>query len=145
MNGIECATVLKVLTEAAELRQSAKGVSWTSVTGVVGTGDDQQFVRVTMFATNAERLAPMLKRGSRVYVEGRITINRYTPNGGGEERIGFAITAWRAELVGLIGKSRPRKAKSSTTANGAPATEANGATPKSPCYQLDPGVPANGN
>jgi len=122
MIGIECATVLKVLTETAELRQSAKGVSWTSVTGVVGTGDDQQFVRMTLFAANAERLVPMLKRGSRLYVEGKVAINRYTPSGGGEERIGFAITAWRAELVGLIGKSRPRKAKSPAP-NGQPVPD----------------------
>ena len=123
MMGIECATVLKVLTETAELRQSAKGVSWTSITGVVGTGDDQQFVRVTLFAANAERLAPMLKRGSRLYVEGKIAINRYTPSGGGEERIGFAITAWRAELVGLIGKDRPRKAKLFVVSNGQPVPD----------------------
>jgi len=42
-------------------------------------------------------------------VEGRLSLNTWTGNDG-HQRTGLSVSAWRVEVLGRIGKSRPAKA-----------------------------------
>ncbi len=45
-----------------------------------------------------------------MYCEGRLSLNAWTGRDGAE-RTGLSVSAWRVEVLGRIGKSRPAKGK----------------------------------
>ncbi len=110
MKDIEAAFVGRVGTEAVELRTSAGGKTWSSFSVVVGDGDGAQWVKVAVFNERAAQLAGHLKKGARVYVEGRLKLQSWTSKSG-EARTGLEVAAWRVEQLGQIGKNKPVKPK----------------------------------
>ena len=101
MKDIEAAFVGRVGTEAVELRTSAGGKTWSSFSVVVGDGDGAQWVKVAVFNERAAQLAGHLKKGARVYVEGRLKLQSWTSKSG-EARTGLkGAGVWRVEQFGL--------------------------------------------
>ncbi|CCB65244.1 single-stranded DNA-binding protein [Hyphomicrobium sp. MC1] len=128
MNGnIECAFIGRVM-ERSELKTSAAGKPWTSVRLAVGDGETAQFVRCALFGELAERLASSIDKGSKLYVEGSIRLDRWR-TASNEERSGLSVAASKAEPVGtsVIGRNKPAKQKPDHQASandGRPAPQA---------------------
>jgi single-strand DNA-binding protein len=107
MNGtIESAFIGRVGAEP-ELRTSGAGKPWARFTVAVGNDDDTQWVQVAVFGETAEHLASSLHKGDRVYVEGRLKLNRWEKDGA--ERSGLSVAAWKAEKLGAIGRNKPAR------------------------------------
>jgi single-stranded DNA-binding protein len=89
-----------------QLKTSAAGKQWLSLSLAVDNGEEQpQWVQVAIFGDRALELAGIEKR-SKLYIEGRLTLRTWQQ--GGETRAGLSVAAWKAELLGQIGR---RKAK----------------------------------
>jgi single-strand DNA-binding protein len=76
-----------------------------------GDGDgDTTWVRATVWEDEALRLQPLLRKGQRVYVEGRLRLEQWQgPDG--QPRSGLAVSAWRVEILGQIGRSAPKRSR----------------------------------
>jgi single-strand DNA-binding protein len=107
MKGIHCALQGR-LGQDVELRRSDSGKDWCRLSVGVGEGDEVTWVSVAVFEEKARALAGLAK-GAEVYVEGRLSLNAWTGRDGAE-RTGLSVAAWRVEVLGRIGKSRPAKA-----------------------------------
>lgn len=65
-----------------------------------GAWDDKtEWVRVTVFGQRAEALAPILKKGTRIYAEGRLEARPWTDQSGGL-RAGLEMVASDIEFMG---------------------------------------------
>jgi single-stranded DNA-binding protein len=106
MTGIECA-FFGALTRDADQRVSKTGNAFALLNIVVGDGDARQFVNAIVFGEDAVNVGK-LKKGRRVYVEGRIEVNEWTGNDG-VKRAGFKVTSFHAMEVSKIGRRRERK------------------------------------
>jgi single-stranded DNA-binding protein len=106
---IECAFVGTVVREPKR-RVSAKGNPWMSFLCRVGNGDGASWTQVSVFGECVEGLAD-LHDGSRVYVEGSIAMNEWTSSSG-EKKHGLAVSSFKAEIVGRIGRQKPKAGKS---------------------------------
>lgn len=108
LDDFECAFA-GVATRDPELKQSAKGTPYCSFTIVRGRDEAKQFVRVCAFSELAERISVQLKKGGKIYVEGVLDpLTIYTPENG-EARININVRAFRAEVLNMIGRSRPKR------------------------------------
>src|SRR5690606_16888157 len=96
----------------AELKTSAGGKPWAAFLVAIGTGDDAQFVRVSIFGETAERIAAAIDKGSKLYAEGNLRLSQWTDKDG-RERSGLSVAAWKCELLGQIGRNKPRRQSSS--------------------------------
>lgn len=121
---IECAFTGRVGQEPA-LRTSKTGQPWLAVSVAVGSGDDIQWLQVAVFGDPAAELATRLTKGTRVYVEGRLRLNKWTKDG--REHAGLSVAATLVQPLGQIGRKRPGKAGDKTTA--APLHRENAALP----------------
>jgi single-strand DNA-binding protein len=117
---IESAFIGRVATEP-ELRTSSAGKPWARFTVAVGQDDDTQWAQVAVFGDTAEHLAGSLKKGDRVYVEGRLKLNRWEKDG--EQKSGLSVAAWKAEKLGQIGRNKPPRERDA----GDPESRPNGA------------------
>ena len=108
MKGIHCALQGR-LGQDMELRTSAAGKDWCRLSVSVGEGDAVTWVSVAVFEEKARALAGLAK-GIEVYVEGRLSLNAWTGRDGAE-RTGLSVSAWRIEVLGRIGKNRPKHAE----------------------------------
>jgi single-strand DNA-binding protein len=105
MNSIEIACVGRVGRDA-ELKTSQAGKPWLRVSVGVGSDENTQWLGVTVFGDMAVSLAPQMKKGSKVYVEGHsLKIDTYTTQAG-EQRHGLKAIASKVELLGQIGHAR---------------------------------------
>jgi single-strand DNA-binding protein len=121
MNGIEAALEGR-LGKNPELRQSQQGQPWLPLNVAVGEGDAVQWVGVAVFGERAQQLASSLRKGDRIYAEGRLRLETWTGQDG-KERSGLKIAAWRVERLGEIGRSKPPKPKAPPEGNNpAPAS-----------------------
>lgn len=103
------ATVIGNLGADAELKQSQGGqpLLRVNVAGNYRARNDTdgsweertEWVRVTLFGNRAEALAPMLTKGTRVYVEGRLEARPWTDQSGGL-RAGLELVANDVEFMG---------------------------------------------
>jgi single-strand DNA-binding protein len=66
------------------------------------------WVRVTVWGDQAEALGGQLAKGSSVYVEGRLRLDKWTAQDG-TPRAGLSLSAWRCDPHGQIGKAAPRR------------------------------------
>jgi single-strand DNA-binding protein len=106
MNSIEIAAVGFVGRDA-ELKTSQAGKPWCRVSIGIGKDDSTQWIGLTLFGDMATDLAPRLKKGTRVYIEGRdLKIDAYTTQSG-EQRHALAAIATKVEILGQIGQQRP--------------------------------------
>src|SRR5215211_4504812 len=61
--------------------------------------DKTEWVRVVVFGQRADRLAGMLKKGMRIYVDGRLEAHPWTDRGGAV-RAGLELVAGEIEFAG---------------------------------------------
>lgn len=110
MNGqIDCACIAKVVSETIELRVSAKGTVWAGFSAVVGSGaEEATYLRVSVFGDVARKLAGNVERGTKLYLEGALSLSRYRKEG--EERVNLQVAASKCEPLG-IGKHKPKRSR----------------------------------
>ena len=71
---------------------------------------ETQWVRVTVWDARAEELAPVLKKGSLVYCEGKLRHGTWQ-TAEGEPRCGLNVSACTLQPMGQIGKQAPKRDK----------------------------------
>ncbi|MGO8780425.1 MAG: single-stranded DNA-binding protein [Rhodomicrobium sp.] len=141
MRGIECA-FFGALGNIPELKTSKSGKPWASLAVAVDTGEEAaegrskvQWINVAVFGEAAERLngAP---KGTRLYVEGTLTLNEWNAPDG-EPRHGLSAAAWKCEKVGAsaLGRNRPKRQYDGERAASGLAAPAPRTRPA--CYELD--------
>ena len=109
MASVNKVTIVGNLGKEPELRQTSSGSSICNITVATSrkwkdktTGDTQQEVewhRVTFFERLAEIAGQYLKKGSPVYVEGRLKTRKYTDKDG-VEKYATEIIATELQLLG---------------------------------------------
>lgn len=112
----------------AELRTSKAGKPFLGVNVATGSGEQTTWVRATVFGDRAAALAPALKKGASVYVEGRFAVDKWIGKDGAE-RTGFSVVASKIELC-EIGRQRSRKREhAGVTTAGAANNQRSSANP----------------
>jgi single-strand DNA-binding protein len=112
MNGVHVAVMLRLGADA-EQRFTQAGAPLLQFSGAVldaKAPDDTpaEWIRVTCFGELATSLAERLPKGTEVYVEGRLRLERWTARDG-QPRSGLAISAWTVQPLGQIGRRAPRR------------------------------------
>jgi single-strand DNA-binding protein len=116
MKGIE-ACFQGVLGKDVELKTSKSGTLYAGLSVVVTVGKDDdgkdtgQWIRVTCFKEVAKEIAATAKKGSRLYCEGSLSLDVWQA-ADGEKRHGLSVMAWKAVVLGQIGRNRPKRAAS---------------------------------
>lgn len=62
------------------------------------------FLDVTLWGNSAEAVSKHFSKGSRIYLEGRITEDRWTDNASGQQRSKIKMTATRFQFVDSKGQ-----------------------------------------
>jgi single-stranded DNA-binding protein len=107
MAGYLDAAVMGTVIVEPQIRTSSKGTAYARFLLVVGEGDHKQFCWVCAFGHDAERVAPLLKKGGSAYAEGGLTSEIYQRDG--KPTVSLSIAARRVEVLNQIGKARPKK------------------------------------
>jgi single-stranded DNA-binding protein len=128
--GIETA-FLGTLGKDAEPKTSKTGKPYLRAGVRVGDGEGAQWVNVTAFDPEAIATADKFVKGSRVYVEGRLTLDTWTPEGG-EKRSSLSCLSWHCRLaqIGHHKTKRTRHAGSPSVAGGVADFGADQAKPR---------------
>jgi single-strand DNA-binding protein len=113
MNTIETAFTGRIGQEPV-LKESKSGKPWLSFSVAVGEDENTQWVSVAVFGSRAEELAGSLKKGDRIYAEGRLRLNSWQAKDGSQQ-CGLSVAAWRVEVLGQIGAKRPRRPKATAS------------------------------
>jgi single-stranded DNA-binding protein len=106
MSGVQAA-FFGLLGKDAEAKTSTKGKRYLRFNVRVGDGEGAQWLNVTCFDGSAIEAADKFTKGSAVYCEGRLTLDRWTGQDGAE-RHGLSCMSWHSRLS-EIGRNRPRK------------------------------------
>lgn len=85
------------LSRDAERRTSKAGKPYLILNVRVGEGDGAQWVSVLAFDPDAIERADLMTKGSRCYVEGRLSTNEWTGRDG-EKRFGLSVMSWHCRL-----------------------------------------------
>lgn len=104
--GIEAALIGRVGQDPT-LRTSAAGKPWLAVSVAVDNGESPQWVSVAIFGGRAVELSESLKKGDKLYVEGRLSLRTWTKDG--EQKTGLNVAAWKTELLNQIGRRKPKR------------------------------------
>jgi single-stranded DNA-binding protein len=88
--GINC-SFYGFLAADAERRTSATGRSWVRLRVGVGKAEAVQWIRVTVL-NKAVEAAAMLKRGEKIHVEGRLSLDKWQGKDGAD-RYGLSVVA----------------------------------------------------
>jgi single-strand DNA-binding protein len=88
-----------------EPKTSQSGKSYMRLNCRDGDGEKVTWINVTIFGDLVRELAGKVVKGSRVYVEGRLSLDEWTGQDG-VKRHGLSVAAWRCELP-KIGRNRP--------------------------------------
>ena len=112
MNGCHAALIGKV-TKPGELKYTGSGTAMLRVGLMIQDSkrpedDPPEFANVTIWGEAAEQLRDALPKGTELYVEGRVKVRAWAGQDG-QPRAGFDVSAWRAEVLGQIGRRRPRQ------------------------------------
>jgi single-stranded DNA-binding protein len=91
-----------------ELKTAQSGKAFCTFTLGVGEGDGRQWIRVACFEETAEKVAQQLHKGGRAYCEGFLEISLWEPEGK-PPHINLNCRARRCEILGLIGRNRPKQ------------------------------------
>jgi single-stranded DNA-binding protein len=114
---IECA-FLGGLSRDAEAKTSKAGKTYLRLNARTGEGDAAQFVNVMVFDPDAIQIANKLVKGSRVYVEGKISLDEWTGKDG-TKRQSLSVMSSHCRLS-QIGRNKPKR--ESPTAIAVPYT-----------------------
>ena len=112
MNGIvSCAEGF--LVKDAELRFTSQGKAVCSFSLAVADtkraeDGETEWLRVTLWEAEAERLAPVLLKGVECYVYGRLKLRSWQSDAG-ETRSGLELSAWECTPKGAIGHRAPKQ------------------------------------
>ena len=106
MSAIEAA-FFGALARDAELKTSKTGKQYLRLNVRVGDGDAVQWVNATVFDTEAIGVAERLTKSSRVYLEGRLTLDEWSGQDGAK-RHGLSLMAGHCRLA-QIGRNKPRR------------------------------------
>lgn len=104
-----------------EVRYSATGDAMCSFTLVCNwktkTKDGAEFIRVVAYTRLAEIIGEYMKKGSQMFVEGRMTTRKYEKDG--QTRYSTEVIADTMQMLGHAqgGKSEPSKTSKPETAN----------------------------
>ena len=104
MIGIEACFTARIVSDP-ENKISAAGNAWTRFNVAIGEGDDAQFCQVRIFGDVAAKLSGQIVKGSKVYCEGRLKLDKWEKDG--QHRSGISLAAWRCDLIAQIGKNKP--------------------------------------
>jgi single-stranded DNA-binding protein len=124
MSGIETA-FFGALGRDAERKTSAAGKPFLRLNVRVGDGDAVQWINVTTFDANAIEAAEKLVKGSRVYVEGRLSLDEWTAKDG-SKRQSLSCMSWHTRLS-KIGRNRREKSTSDRESASHPYAPTSGA------------------
>jgi single-stranded DNA-binding protein len=113
MSNIECA-FFGVLGRDAESKTSKAGKPYLKLACRVGDGEAAQWVNVMSFDQEAIAAADKLVKGARLYVEGRLQLDKWTAQDG-TERHGLSCMSGYTRLP-QIGANKPKR-----DGDGAPA------------------------
>ena len=112
MNGITAAIQGRV-TRDPELRYTSQGTAMLTLN--IAVNDDKrtddgptEWVRCTLWEGLAEQLQDRLRKGSEVYVEGRLRVRTYQKQDG-SQGVSVELSAWKCEALGAIGRGAPRR------------------------------------
>jgi single-strand DNA-binding protein len=104
MKGIQCAFTGKI-GQGPELKTSKAGNPWLSLHVAIdaeGEAEGTTWARVVVFGGLATELHPALRKGTEVYVEGKLRLESWTGKDG-RERSGLSVAGSRVEVLGRIG------------------------------------------
>jgi single-stranded DNA-binding protein len=122
MSGIEAA-FFGALGKDAEPKTSSGGKPYLRANIRVGDGEGAQWVSVLAFDEKAIEAAANFVKGARVYVEGRLTLNKWGQ--AGAERVGFSCMSWHCRLA-QIGRNKPKRKPIDQSNSQAAPTQAAG-------------------
>jgi single-stranded DNA-binding protein len=125
MSGIEAA-FFGALGRDAEPKVSSGGKPYLRANVRVGDGEAAQWVSILAFDEKAIAAADNFVKGARVYVEGRLTLDKWSKDGA--ERVGLSCMSWHCRLA-EIGRNKPKKRTRHTTAPSVAAGSAGQAAP----------------
>ena len=117
------------LGKDAETKTSNAGKQYLRANIRVGDGERAQWVSVTAFDEKAIAFGDKFVKGSRVYVEGRLSFDKWTDHGGAS-RSGLSCMSWHCRLA-QIGRNK-RKRTRHTSGERISATSA--AAPSGPDF-----------
>jgi single-strand DNA-binding protein len=122
------------LSRDAESKHSGAGKPYLRIVGVrVGDGDKAQWVSVTAFDQDAIASAAKFLKGAPVYVEGRITLDKWK-SATGEDRSGLSCMSFHCRLA-QIGRHKSKRTRQA----GAPSVAAGSANFGGGASQAGPG------
>lgn len=116
------------LTRDPELRQTPKGTSVTDIGIAINrvftsdAGERQEevtFVDVTLWDRLAENAAKYLRKGSPVFVEGRLKLDTWDDKESGQSRQRLRVVADRMQFLGSPAAGRNEQSEDTSEAGGA--------------------------
>jgi len=113
------AALFGTLGKDAEARQSKNGKDYLRLNIAVSEGETTTWVSAMVFDERAIEQAELLVKGSRVYLEGRLSVTEWTAQDG-TPRHGLSLMSWHCRLS-QIGRAKPKREKAK------PAPQAGGA------------------
>jgi single-stranded DNA-binding protein len=104
------AALFGTLTRDAETKTSHAGKPYLRITGMrVGDTDKAQWVSIVAFDQDAIASAGKFVKGARVYVEGRLTLDKWKATDGGD-RSGLSVLSFHCRLAQIgRNKTKPRR------------------------------------
>ena len=112
---IDCA-FLSRLSSDCETKVSKAGRTYLKLSFRIGEGDAAEWVNVLSFDEKALSHSDKFTKGALVFVEGRVSINRWKAQDG-SDRAGLSVMSFHTR-VAEIGNNRPRRDKSETSVAG---------------------------
>lgn len=112
------------LTRDPEMRYTPKGTAVCKITVAVNrtwSGDDGQkkeevtFVDVDAWGKTAETIAQYLKKGSPIFVDGRLKLEQWDDKATGQKRSKLGVTCEQFHFVGSAKKGETQTAKPEST------------------------------
>jgi single-stranded DNA-binding protein len=107
VSGYLDSAVMGVVIVEPQLKQSARGTAYCRFLLAVGEGEGKQFCWVCAFNDDAERVAPLLRKGGKAYAEGTLSSEIYMRDG--QPTVSLSIAARRVEALNQIGRNRPKQ------------------------------------
>jgi single-stranded DNA-binding protein len=95
------------LVRDAEAKTSKAGKQYLRLNVRTGDGDAAQFINTMVFDAEAIAAVDQLKKGARIYVEGRLSLDKWTAQDG-SERHGLSAMSWHCRLA-QIGRNKPKR------------------------------------
>jgi single-stranded DNA-binding protein len=98
------------LTRDAEAKTSNAGKPYLRIIGLrIGDGDKAQWVSVTAFDKDAIATAGKFVKGAAVYVEGRLTLDKWKSSAG-DDRSGMSVMSFHCRLA-QIGCNKTKRTR----------------------------------